>query len=494
MPPKKNAKSTKSKPTPRKTSSAKDTRKPVKKSAAAKPRGTARKRPQHRKPAPRSFWNGFAKAFILVLLAGGGLLYAVAPRGLDILGLAATDSNVDFVAEIIKESVKDDPANLPGEPASNDSAAYVSGQEPPATVAPAEPDPDMPNLEQSIIRIDGILRRAMDQHGLPSSALHLDDVSPSSSGSATFLFQHLSFATTGTPDEQETVGRAIIKDLADTLPRLSPPAAIQEKAPGTWSISVAGTPTHELAQRGLNSPQSSSPAHSDGPGRLLIVIDDIGESLTAVQSLLALDFPVTLAVWPRSSQAQKSAELAHAAGREVIIHQPMEPVSYPRNKPGPGAVYSRMSAAEIKNVVAENLKLVPYAVGLNNHMGSRVTTDSKALAAVLESLPRRDFFVLDSLTNDYSVFYAQAGQAGFPSLRRDIFLDNVQSEKAILQQLHTAARLAEKRGYAVAIGHPYAQTLAALKTWQKTRNQAIAIVTGRELLEWLAGDNPLHPN
>ena len=191
---------------------------------------------------------------------------------------------------------------------------------------------------------------------------------------------------------------------------------------------------------------------------------------------------MTLAVWPRAAHAKASAEAAHAAGREVMIHQPMEPVSYPRDKPGPGAVFTSMSDAEIRATVAANLKLVPYAVGLNNHMGSKATQDRRVITDVLAAMQGKDLFVLDSITHDHSLFYSLARAKGFAALKRDIFLDNVQDARSITHQLNAAARLSVKQGWAIAIGHPYPQTIAALRAWQNSRPANVRIVTAKELL------------
>ena len=473
---------------------------------AAKYKTAAKRRPGRRKTARRGSLKLFLRSFLLVLVLGGGLLYALAPRGLDLLGLAATDSNVHAM----------DPATATSAPNGAAGNAYTSGQEPPTAApanllatpgseldspakgqsqanAPAPPTPPpAPTLEDSIVRIDEILRQAMDQHQLDPGSLHLADVLPATANDTNFLFQVLTFAIPGEAAQQQALLGQFIAELADTLPKMRPPAAIAATAPGRWTIAVAGTPTHELiyqaegaaplaASQSLAAP--SDPGIAPGaPGRLLIVIDDIGANLEAARELIALNFPVTLAVWPRSAHARACAKAAHAAGREVMIHQPMEPVSFPRDKPGPGAIFVNMSDAEIRAVIAANLNLVPHAVGLNNHMGSKATQNRRVITSVLNALRGQNLFVLDSVTHDHSLFYTLARQNGFPALKRDIFLDNVQNTASILRQLKTAAHLAAKRGWAIAIGHPYPQTIAALRAWQNSHPQNIRMITAQELL------------
>ncbi len=475
--------------------------------AGAKYKNAAKRRPGRRKTAKRGSLALFIRAFALVLVLGGGLLYALAPRGLDLLNLAVTDSAVDLGAP---EAQNNAAANVPAATApaahgqaANGSAAYSSGQEPPVTplaeiMAAPGPETDTPPpsgaafvlspLEDSIVRIDEILRRAMEQEGLSRGSPRLVDVQPSVTGETAFLFQVLNFSAYGDKAEQEAAVGRVMAELADTLPKMRPPAAIAVTAPGRWTIAVEGVATHELIYQPLDSESAEAaapagPSVAPGrPGRLLIVIDDIGADLSAARALTSLNFPVTLAVWPRAAHAKASAEAAHAAGREVMIHQPMEPVSYPRDKPGPGAVFTSMSDAEIRATVAANLKLVPYAVGLNNHMGSKATQDRRVITDVLAAMQGKDLFVLDSITHDHSLFYSLARAKGFAALKRDIFLDNVQDARSITHQLNAAARLSVKQGWAIAIGHPYPQTIAALRAWQNSRPANVRIVTAKELL------------
>lgn len=448
----------------------------------------ARRRPGRRGGGRKGGFRAFAFAFALILLLGGGLIYALAPGGLDLMGWGKNSEQA-----LQNGGGAQDATQKPYAMGSQDYEADEGwwGQPSGAGEVRSGEAVSAAELESSIVRIDELLRRAMEQHGITPGSPRLVDVLPSLSGKANFLFQVLNFSAEGSKEEQRAVVARTIAELADTLPKLRPAASLTQTAPDCWTISVAGAPTHEITFRQNSIAADVAPTTTSkpsgagipgGPGRLVIVIDDIGESLGAAKSLVSLNFPVTLAIWPRSGHAAACAELAHTAGREVMIHQPMEPVSYPRNKPGPGAIFTNMSDADIRSVVAENLKLVPYAVGLNNHMGSKLTLNARAIKDVLASLEGSGMFIIDSLTHDHSVFYALAREAGFPALRRDIFLDNEQNVQSILHQLNTAARLAEKKGWAVAIGHPYPQTIAALIAWQSSRPAGVRIINARELL------------
>lgn len=210
--------------------------------------------------------------------------------------------------------------------------------------------------------------------------------------------------------------------------------------------------------------------------RLAIIIDDIGESMPAVKRLAALSYPVIFSVWPYATHTTESAEFVHKLGFEVMIHQPMEPIGYPKVKPGEGCVFVSMSAADIEATIRHNLTLVPHAVGINNHMGSGFTQNTVAVRAALKALANSRLFIVDSLTYGKTVLAREAALAGFTTYRRNIFLDVVEKEQSILQQLDKAAALARKHGTAIAIGHPIAETLNALEAWQRRVPHDVQIV------------------
>jgi polysaccharide deacetylase 2 family uncharacterized protein YibQ len=211
-------------------------------------------------------------------------------------------------------------------------------------------------------------------------------------------------------------------------------------------------------------------------------MDDLGEDMNAAQLLARLPFPVTFAVWPRSSHARSVAEAGHGAGREIIIHQPTEPMKYPEMHPGAGALFLSLPDAEIEARVRDSLTRVPYAVGMNNHMGSRFTRDRRGVAAMVRPLRDHGFFVLDSMTHPGSILYKEAASLGLPALKRDVFLDAEPSRESVLRQLRNAEKIALISGRAIAIGHPLPATLAALKEWDAQRNAQVELVRLADLL------------
>ena len=223
-----------------------------------------------------------------------------------------------------------------------------------------------------------------------------------------------------------------------------------------------------------------------GPGgrnRLALIIDDLGHQVTISRAFVNLDADLTLAVLPGATFSRQIVNLAKAKGREIILHQPMEPVGFPRVDPGPGAMLSGMGPAKLQRVLRDNLARFPEVVGINNHMGSRLTRDRKAMAAVMEVLFQAHLFFIDSRTTEATVALKAARAQQVPSSRRDIFIDNIPEEDAILAQLDQLETRAHRYNSAIGIGHPYPQTLAALKKWlPAAKKRGIKIVRASRFL------------
>jgi hypothetical protein len=202
---------------------------------------------------------------------------------------------------------------------------------------------------------------------------------------------------------------------------------------------------------------------------IAIVIDDVGLDQNRSMRAVALKAPLTLAYLPYARDLAAQATAAHAAGHEILVHQPMEPQGH--ENPGPNALTIGMLAGEITIRVSESLDRVPFAVGLNNHMGSRFTRDSGALRPVMAELKRRGMVFLDSRTAPDSVGTVVARVHRVPYAERDVFLDNDASAPAVQARLAETEMIARRTGAAVAIGHPHEGTLDALETWLDTVEQ-----------------------
>lgn len=208
------------------------------------------------------------------------------------------------------------------------------------------------------------------------------------------------------------------------------------------------------------------PAAPRGPREaplIAIVIDDVGPAIGAARRAIRLPAPVTLSFLPYAEQLDRLVDDAARAGHEIMLHLPMEPVG--DEDPGPGALLASMPEPVIAARVRQAIASLPRAVGVNNHMGSRVTALPGPMATVMAELRAAGLYFIDSRTTAVSVAEAVAIEAGVPTAGRDVFLDNELDATAIRRQLANTERIARRRGWAVAIGHPHAITLQILSAW-----------------------------
>lgn len=220
-------------------------------------------------------------------------------------------------------------------------------------------------------------------------------------------------------------------------------------------------------------------SHDAAPHKayLSLVIDDLGQNLPRDRRVLALPGPVTAAVMPDTPHAAEFAREAHKAGKIVILHMPMDPAT------GPFAWHPDLPVDELEKRLNAAFKAVPYTSGINNHMGSRMTSQPQAMAWLMADLQRRHKLFVDSRTSAQTVAAAQAQKIGLASVSRDVFLDDVRTEQAITTQLDTAIKLAHKQGSAVMIGHPYPQTLAVLeRELPKLKARGIELIDIKQMI------------
>ncbi|WP_130470273.1 divergent polysaccharide deacetylase family protein [Candidatus Magnetaquicoccus inordinatus] len=203
-------------------------------------------------------------------------------------------------------------------------------------------------------------------------------------------------------------------------------------------------------------------------GTLAIIIDDLGYDWPHSKAITELPADITLAILPKVPFTREVARLGKKLGKEMLLHQPMEPLRYPHTSPGPGAMLLQMDTQRQQAILRENLAQLPEVVGINNHMGSRLTEQAVAMDSAMQVLLEKQLFFIDSRTSDNSVAADRALAQQVPTAVRDIFLDNTAEEGAILRQLHRLERLALSHGEAIGIGHPYRATVAALQQWLPT--------------------------
>ena len=197
---------------------------------------------------------------------------------------------------------------------------------------------------------------------------------------------------------------------------------------------------------------------------IAIVIDDLGLNQKTTKAVLSLPAPITASFLSYADDLPDQTEQARLNGHELLLHVPMEPVN-PRFNPGIDALRSEMSAEEIEEKLDAMLEAFPDYVGINNHMGSKFTSDKQAINVVVHKLKEKGLLFLDSLTSAKSVAWKLARDEHVPYAVRDVFLDNSQNEEDIMKQLVLLEKHALKRRTAVAIGHPHMTTINALKKW-----------------------------
>jgi polysaccharide deacetylase 2 family uncharacterized protein YibQ len=202
---------------------------------------------------------------------------------------------------------------------------------------------------------------------------------------------------------------------------------------------------------------------SDTFGKLAIVIDDLGYDHRLADRFLEIEAPLSFSVLPHGTFSDRIARRVHEAGRELLLHLPMEPKGYPEVKPGVGALLMEMADVEFFKTLRNNLDSLPYINGVNNHMGSRLCEHEEKMILVMEELKNRSLFFLDSRTSSETKAYRVAQQLAVPSAKRDVFLDNTQSPKAIRNQMNRLIQLSRLKGEAIGIAHPHEATLAILK-------------------------------
>lgn len=184
-----------------------------------------------------------------------------------------------------------------------------------------------------------------------------------------------------------------------------------------------------------------------------IIIDDFGGGTGGVKDFLDGDVPITVSVMPFTENSKKHAEWAHKNGFEVMIHLPMEPKRGKRSWLGPKPITVDLSTKEVRQRVEEAIESVPYAVGLNNHMGSLAVEDKEIVRAIVEVAKERKLFIIDSGTSPETKFPEIARELGVPLLKRDIFLDDISSSTYVHKQMIRLAKVTEIKGKGIAIGH-----------------------------------------
>ena len=238
----------------------------------------------------------------------------------------------------------------------------------------------------------------------------------------------------------------------------------------------------------------------EGP-YIAIVIDDFGFSRPMAEGYEELNLPLTWAIIPFQSQSQYSMERAEAAGIPYIIHMPMGALADKKWDEKKGVIDSGMSEEAVAKILRKAMASLPGARGMNNHRGSRATSDGAVMEAVMTELASTALFFLDSRTYSKSVAYKTAREKGIPTAYCSVFLDHEPTDEFMEKQFERAVNLSSKKGWVVMIGHARPDTLNFLRKKNESLPEGRTFVTMPELMDILraqrdrpGGDRPAKNN
>ena len=200
--------------------------------------------------------------------------------------------------------------------------------------------------------------------------------------------------------------------------------------------------------------------------RIALIIDDIGYNRSLAWQFIDLNEKLTFSILPQVSHSRELAFELHNQGYEVMLHQPMEPYNNCCD-PGPGALFVGDNAQHIEKTLQTNFQGIPFAKGVNNHMGSKFTASPNEIGDTLKVIRSRGMFFIDSYTSSQSLAHATARKYHMPTAHRNVFLDNIREESAIMSQLVNLKNHARLYGRAIGIGHPFPETARAIGRFTK---------------------------
>jgi polysaccharide deacetylase 2 family uncharacterized protein YibQ len=247
-----------------------------------------------------------------------------------------------------------------------------------------------------------------------------------------------------------TLIRPYVRRRAEVQTRRTEPPPVQKKVPEKKE------PEEVPRSSRLKPPEKS----------IAIIIDDVGYPSENVEDYLLFRGKLTFAVLPFLEESENYAKILHDKGFEIMIHIPMEPLDYPQEHPGAGALFTGDSRKMVKEKLDQMITGAPYARGANNHMGSRATQSRELMTWTMLYLKKRDLYFIDSFTTEGSNAFELARKLELPSARRDIFLDNYKDFASINAQFEKLIEVAKDNGTAIGIGHIHSDNLLRVLNYQ----------------------------
>jgi polysaccharide deacetylase 2 family uncharacterized protein YibQ len=233
----------------------------------------------------------------------------------------------------------------------------------------------------------------------------------------------------------------------------------------------------------------SSSANVRNP-KLAIILDDFGLNRAGIEEAMSINRHLTFAIMPFLKYSKQDAITAHTKGYEVIVHLPMQSQKRDNSRwLGPRPISLNLKDSDIDKITSDSINAVPYAAGLNIHMGALASEDKRVVSAVMRVVKRKKLYFVDSVTSSRTVCGLVAKNIGVPFIERNVFLEGSSKNKSyVKQQLSVAEKLALKNGYAVVIGHVGSAggkaTIQAIKeTIPEMEGRGIRLVYVSELLK-----------
>lgn len=336
-------------------------------------------------------------------------------------------------------------------------------------------------IETEIKQIDRSICDALVALNILASDVTFKTVQPKSDSKGPWTFSELEIYL------PETIAHSNIKEafLARLLEQIPKKALRFISGPQQdliLDLFINGHRTHRLVfikpkeKKSIASPPARVP-------RVAIIIDDLGYDERVASTFLSLNGLISFSVLPHSPFQESIATAVYESGRDLLLHLPMEPMEHPQVDPGVGALLSSMTPDDFLDQLQKNLDAVPFAVGVNNHMGSKLTQDPAKMRLLFTILKKRDLFFVDSLTGPGSYCQQAARLLQVKFAQRQVFLDHVQDPAAIRFQIKRLVSIAKEHGQAIGIGHPYPATWEVLNEELPGIKDQVELVGVSELVE-----------
>lgn len=362
-----------------------------------------------------------------------------------------------------------------------------------------QPEPPAPtDLRAATARIAGEVRQVLEDHGVPASAIEYIGPDPREDEETWWTFTRMRVVlpegNTLADMEREILERMAQRAVTTAISMPSPEAAVLRLAyagkdcvavealrlritPPASTVEddesegasppgeVPGQDALPLESAGTDEATAALPAPTPPPARnglaqVAIILDDGGYGGPVTQAVLALNPKLTLAILPYTPHDAATARDAAALGFEIMLHMPMENSS--ASAAFPGMITTAMDTEEIQRLTRRALASIPGATGINNHTGSKFTSDAGSMTGFLALLKELDLFFVDSRTIHTSIAYEAAREAGVPAAQRHVFLDNKADQTYIRGQWDQLIAHARAHGSAIGIGHFRKDTAAVL--------------------------------